>query len=183
MRLIKKWFFIYAAMFLFITCQDNSKSKKPQNIEPTIVNQKSVNSDKILKLDFNLSTNVKDKFQCVFVNIDLENNKDGLYIISKEINASQNFKQVSFKMSGDYIPGITQVRLGNNAKEVRIEKVLISYSDRKIEIFGDDVSRYFYLSNQVKFDTISKKLIVKPDNKGIPSITVRESFIKRVFDL
>ncbi len=176
---------IITALSLCLFCCNETRDKNNLETNDPIEIVKPVESvkEKKLNISLDISSTVPDKLQCIFVNIELDDNKKGLYIIDHNVEAPNKSENVDFEMSGDYIPGVTQIRLGTKQKEVTIEKMLLTYDNNTVEMYREDIDKYFHLNDQVKFDTITKTLKVKPNGKGIPSLTLRKGFVNKVFDL
>lgn len=163
-------------MALIVGCKDDQKSNSQIATQEKAVPK--------LQVKINCKSDKKDFLQCAFNRIEFANNREGIFIIKEDIQASDELNEFNFEMFNDNISTLLQLKLGKNPKKLIIESILVEYGDRKVNVSGAEIDRYFSLNQFVSFNKETKTLTTKSINgKHAPVITLKQGFIKRIFKI
>jgi hypothetical protein len=148
------------------------------------IKKEIIKEDPILKLDLLLTSESNDAIRCFFGKIELDNtNQEGSYYIENNLVKGME-SNISFKMFGDYIPNIVQLRLGKKPLKIIFEKVRITYGEKEIIVNGEDLDRYFAINKYLTFNKDEKSIMTKQiDGRLSPNLTLKRGFINKLFDL
>ena len=161
---------------LLVGCKVEEEKKsvviKPEPIKKTVR----------LKIKFNYNSSVKDKLECLFSQIDLDNNQNAYYVVNE--NISDESGDITFQMPGDDIPLVLILRLGATPKEIAITNMVLSYEDKEVIVDGHNLEKYFTFNEYITYDSENQTIKTnKINNKHYPQLTLRRNFINELFDI
>ena len=175
---MKKILLLLTVITLVFSCKN--EEKPIQNEQPIVVEE----APKQLELLITCKTDKTDKIEVIFNRIELKNNREGLFIITDKISSQNPMQKYSYQMFDDYITTLVQFRLGKKPKKLVINEIELKFDKRQVIIKGEELDKYFVLNKFVSFNKETKTLTTtKIDNKHTPILTLRQGFIKRLFNI
>lgn len=172
---------IVLVLVCFISVLCSCKEKEP---EPKAIVVEKEKTPSVLKVIIDYKSDTDDVIQFLFAQIELDGNQNGTYILNENISSSDNFTKKEFKMFGDYIPLIAQLKLGPKPKNMIINNILISYEENEIIIRGEDLDKYFRLNDFITYDAENKTLAtISKNGKSLPHLTLQRGYINKLFGL
>ena len=175
---MKKLIVLTFCIISFIACD-----KKQEEVKEKVVVEE-VKEDSKLKVEINYKVDKSDIIQVSFNKIELDGSQEGNFIITNKVQASEELKNETYEMFGDYVNTIIQIKLGKLPKTVVIENILITYEDQKVVINGAELDRYFAMNSYITYNKENKSIVTNSvKNKHTPILTLRQGFIKRLFKL
>ena len=180
---MKNFLLIVLCFATIISCK---KEEKKEDVKP-IVSEVKVPEKKAskLKLKIQYKTQTEGIVQCVFNKIELEdNNQEGNFIVTEKLKADNKLHELSFKMFGDHITRLIQLRLGKKPKQIVFDNIILEYEATKVVINGKDLDKYFNTNKYIKYNSEASSLeTMKIDGKHSPTLTLRQQVIKKLFGL
>ncbi|WP_397364201.1 hypothetical protein [Olleya sp. R77988] len=172
---------IILALFC-VTLMVSCKKEDPKPLPVKEVKQaKEVNK---LNLKLNCETNSSDIIQVVFNKIELQNNRDGNYIITEKLNPNTPSKDFNFEMIGDYITTVIQLKLGKKVKTLKVNNMAINFGDVTFKIDGSKLDNFFSFNKFIKYDAENSTIqTVAIDGKHSPVMTLKKGRVKKLFGI
>lgn len=174
---MKKILLLLTVITLVFSCKN--EEKPIQNEQPIVVEE----APKQLELFITCKTDKTDKIEVIFNRIELKNNREGEYVITDKISSQNPMQEYSYQMFDDYIVTLVQLKLGKVPKNLIVDQIALKFDKRQVIIKGEELDKYFAMNKFVSFNKETKTLTTtKIDNKHIPILTLRQGFIKRLFN-
>ncbi len=178
---------LFCLTFVF-SCKNEEtqkeKAKVEKTIEPLVEVESNKKSNHKLTLAIQYKSDVNDIIQCAYNNIRLDENlQKANYLLSDSLKADKVSTNI-FKMFGDFVPLVVQLKLGKKPKTILVNNITLKYEDIAINIDGADLNKYFVFNKFIEYDSKTKIIKTKMiDKKHAPNFSLRRSYINKLFGL
>lgn len=182
---MKNFFLCIIAALICSNCVENSSTESISKEDNSDSITSGKESAKQLIFEVELETSEPDEFTVFCNDIFLNNNQSMSIRITQKFTFNETKKKMKFVFPEDIIPDYNiGFLLGTKtAKEIRINKIRISFGDKQIQISDSELSKYFIFNKYVEFNKVNNNLIIrKIDGKLNPFISLKRKYLDRLIN-